>query len=107
MILDVQIRRGAASSDVAELLSRCLKAPVAEDRFGNPMLRLDSGEIVIADDSYNAGQVYAEVRARDSVLANRVYDVLVDNTAWDLSLVDSTDNNPEDVVLRHRDASAA
>ena len=30
------------------------------------------------------------------------YDVLVDNTDWEVSLVDSSDNHPEDVVLRHR-----
>ncbi|OBB79271.1 hypothetical protein A5779_12790 [Mycolicibacterium peregrinum] len=77
------------------------------DQYGNPSIRTDAGTIVAAESLWDVGQVYAEVRSPDGVLANRVYDILVENSGWDVSLVDSSDNHPEDVVLRHRVAHAA
>jgi hypothetical protein len=105
MILDVRVMRGATPAAVAELLSRHIGAEVGVDQYGNPSIRTDSGTIVAAESLWDVGQVYAEVRSPDGMLANRVYDILVENTDWDVSLVDSSDNHPEDVVLRHRIAA--
>lgn len=103
-ILDVQVARGATPQLVAEVLARSLGVAITEDRYGNPLLALDSGVIVVARSCWDRRVVYAEVRSGrgSDALANRAYEALVDATEWDVSLVDSTDNNPEDVVLRHR-----
>jgi hypothetical protein len=107
VILDVRVLRGVTPGALVEAISPHLQGEVGVDQYGNPSIRTDDGTIVAGEALWDIGQVYAEVRSADGALANRVYDILVENTGWDVSLVDSSDNNPEDVVLRHRVAHAA
>ncbi|WP_298811881.1 hypothetical protein [uncultured Gordonia sp.] len=102
MILDIRVLSGVTPSALVAAVAAHVPGEVGVDQYGNPSLRTDAGTIVAAESLWDTGLVYAEVRSSDAALANRVYDVLVDNTDWEVSLVDSSDNHPEDVVLRHR-----
>lgn len=107
MILDVRVLRDGTPESVAQILAQHLDTEIGADEYGNPAIRLDTGTIVVADDSWDVGVVYAEVRAPAETLADRVYEILEASTPWDIALVDSSDEHPEDVVLRERHTRAA
>ncbi|CAM3742585.1 hypothetical protein ACXYTP_00065 [Tsukamurella ocularis] len=108
MILDVHVSAGGVTPEaVADEVAAALGIEVSADERGNPKLTPPGGLVRVARLGYDRAVVYAEVRSDTAALAWQVYDALVARTSWDVTLLDTSDDHPEDVVLRSRVRNAA
>lgn len=107
MILDVRVGAGSTPDAVADALAAALDVSVGVDDRGNPKLVPEGGLIRVARSGYDRTIVLAEVRSGTRALADRAYEILVARTPWDVQLVDSSDDHPEDVVLRGQSTKPA
>jgi hypothetical protein len=93
---------GATSADqVADLISQLLQVPISSLNDGRPYLTVDDRtQVTMYPDSDRRGhwidEVYhAGADSHQASLARRIYDHLVEQTNWDLTL-DS--DNADDIV---------